>query len=294
MKFLFSLLFIIFSYVNLFSGQTTTLRFLKVFSNGVYSSQARALTPFNETIKFFYNPAYNIDDRLITISYNNYNQDLKASFIGYSFNYKEKINYGIGFLDFDYGRLRQTFIDAIERPYYGNNLDGNAYVFLFNINFINQKIYNFGINAKFVRDKLFVKKAEVFLLDVGADIKLSDNYGLGLSIVNSGSKIKYYISEEAAPTSYLADFYYKKNKVLLNFGIEKYSRISELEKKISIEYELIKEIKIRCGYNSASDVINNNLSYGFSFSYKNLVLDFSYSNYSAVGEENIITLNYRF
>lgn len=145
---------------------------------------------------------------------------------------------------------------------------------------------SYGVSLKFVRSQYGDYATESVAGDFGVVYKLKsiekipflNNFSMGLSYRNFGSKMKYAVTENFLPESLCLGLCYNDIDRIIVVGDVNFSLRLPVVYSLGISFIPIKPLGICFGYRYSEDAVNNGLRVGFNIAvYDNLLFEYSYS-----------------
>ncbi|OIP40864.1 hypothetical protein AUJ95_04075 [Candidatus Desantisbacteria bacterium CG2_30_40_21] len=242
----------------------------------------------------YWNPASiaGIDKRELAFMHNQWLNDIKYEFIGYSLPLEDRTAYlGISTAYLHMDKIPGRYITRLPM------VDYSAYDLISTIVYTRvYQYFGYGATVKLISSKIENETAKGMGLDVGAIYNLDNELGLGISMNNIGLKRSKFIDhKDSLPLSLRIGGYYKNRHRLLTC----LELIKELDRNVNlgcgVEYEVLKNnqnknLYLRMGYNTNK---NEKITAGIGITHSSLKLDYCYEPYNTyLGDTHRILLNY--
>ncbi|MFC1564149.1 PorV/PorQ family protein [candidate division KSB1 bacterium] len=251
----------------------------------------------------FYNPAglIGVQNNTVGFTYVNDLLDLNAGNFVYSGSYDVTTKYAVGMHYINYG-------DFSKRDEFGNDLGS------FTVNDVvltagaarefSTNIY-WGASAKYLYSRIDEYSSSVFLGDAGIIYTIpSENLNIGLSLSNFGFVVSPYIdTKEDLPTSVKAGVSKKLAHAPVLISAEYRSFFTGEDQILGGgEFYFSDKFTGRIGYNSYGkdqNVGDDNgflagVSFGFGFKYKKYLIDYAFSSFGTLGNQNRLGIIWTF
>ncbi|HAM37985.1 MAG TPA: hypothetical protein DCP53_01090 [Elusimicrobia bacterium] len=273
---------------------TTGCSFLKIDTVARPVGMGGAFSGISDDVNAIrYNPAglSQINKAEVTLTHNEWIQDIKNEFVGYAQPVGKDWTLG---LTLNY--LYTTGL--IKRDINGNTLDGTfgANDGMSTLSFskrFNDNIH-LGTNMKIVREVIEERNDIAYAVDFGLLYKISD-LNIGVVAQNIGSKIELYQESFSLPLSLRIGLgiKYIKNAII---GIDAAKSIdNQNDFRIGGEYLLFDILALRAGYKFNQDEnTGKGIHGGAGVKYKNYQADFAFVPYGDLGNTYRISLTFRF
>jgi hypothetical protein len=289
------------------SAGTTSFEFLR----SQYSPRGAAMGGNLMAIKndiqaIFYNPASlsGHPDRTWTINYVNHLIDFQAGNIAYAQPVKKLGNLSAGLLYFNYGDFNET--DEFGEPT-GRTFGASEFSFILGLSNPLGSGFDYGIDLKYIYSSLDNFSASAIALDAGIiyTVPSIDDFTLGVSLLNLGTTLDNYTDHQEKLPLILHLGFAKKLEhlpLLLTAGFQDLtaseSEFTDRFKRFALggEFDVSEIIKFRLGYqneiNQAVKPLGRTILSGFSLGlgiyWRNFRIDYAYSNYGDLGNQNRI------
>lgn len=139
------------------------------------------------------------------------------------------------------------------------------------------------------------ENADAFAIDAGIKYTLFEIWDMGIAINNLGSRLKYMSESDNLPLCVRIGNSVRllDNALSLSMDLIKY-RYTDFEISLGIEYDLLKMVGFRLGYNSRNSDVDEGLTAGLGFHIKGFSLDYGYVPYGELGNSHRVSIGYRF
>lgn len=142
-----------------------------------------------------------------------------------------------------------------------------------------------GANLKFVKSQLAEYSAETVAIDLGLLYKLRhiekypflNNFSLGLSYKNLGSKMKFVTVENYLPESISFGISYNDLDRIIFVADVSIPYVTSVVYSCGVSFVPIKPIICSLGYRHSDKVVHNGLRFGFSVSIFDTIFEYSYT-----------------
>jgi hypothetical protein len=284
---------------------TSAFEFLRTDFNPRTSAMSNSfLSPTNDVSTMFVNPAglSYLEQDQYAINYTNHILDINGGMAVYARKFPKYGVLSVGVLYMDYGDFEATDENA---KLLGKQFGANDFALGIGIANPLDDQFSYGINLKYAFSKLESYNASAIAFDFGLHwaVPYTDNLSFAVTLMNIGRQFVYYKdTKETLPV----DFRIGVSKKLAHLPLEIAASLNELNvetdksldliKRFSIggEFTLSKKLRVRLGYNndlhnnfeSTDDYRFGGVSAGFGFYFKKYRIDYSYSNYGALGGIN--------
>lgn len=241
----------------------------------------------------YWNPASiaGIDKQELAFMHNQWLNDIKYEFIGYSLPLEDKTAYlGISTAYLHMDKIQGRSINRLP-------VDYSAYDLINTIVYTRvYQYFGYGATLKLISSRIENETAKSVGLDLGAIYNLDNELGLGISMNNIGLKrSKFMDNSDSLPLSLRIGGYYKnRHRILTCLEL-----IKELDRNVhlgcGVEYEVLKNsqdknLYLRLGYNTNKE---EKISAGIGITYSSLKLDYCYEPYNTyLGNTHRILLSY--
>ncbi|MFH1353047.1 MAG: tetratricopeptide repeat protein [bacterium] len=149
-----------------------------------------------------------------------------------------------------------------------------------------------GLNLKMLNSTLageFTASARAF--DIGGVYHvIEDSLFFGLSAQNIGGKLTYDAETEPLPTIIRSGISHNSEYSLISFDIVKPGD-GGMEKCLGVEYSLMENLALRCGYRDMGDT--NEISAGFGVTLSDMKIDYAWSPDADLGDCHRFSLSTR-
>lgn len=276
----------------------SVFNFLKISVSPKSSAMAEASTAsFNDVFNLFYNPASiaYIDFNQIAISHLEYIENIRYENLAANFKIKEFYKVGIA--------LGYLYTSDIPKTIRAENIEGTETIGYFGVYNILIAICNslkisekssFGINLKYVSEKIDEYKSSTIAYDTGFSYRVSKNIYSGISILNMAPYIKFIEKKENLPLNFKFGIMVNIWNFNFNFDINKF-----IDNKIEIhsgtELKLFKRFFARAGYKYNFGKRNtDNFSAGCGIKFNKFNFDYAFVPYNFLGATHRIGISYDF
>jgi long-subunit fatty acid transport protein len=287
---------------SLFGGITNGFDFMKVdFGPRSAAMSGSFLTLRSDVSSIFINPAglAYAETRQFTFNYTNYLLDINGGLAAYSQEFPRigRVNFGISYID--YGNFLETDRNANQT---GNSFGANDIVLGVGIsNHLNDQ-YSYGINLKYAYSSIQNYNASALAFDFGLiyEAPFEENLYFAVTLLNLGTNFEYYGQQkETLPLSLNIGATKKLEHLPLELALsfrnltDEAAQFSDYLKRVSLggEFALSDAIRFRLGYDfrlneslkSTTDQKFGGLAFGAGIIWKVFRFDYSYSNFSSLG-----------
>ncbi|MDH4222330.1 MAG: PorV/PorQ family protein [candidate division Zixibacteria bacterium] len=301
-SFVFILLFLIFpvqsSWGILSVGErgTTGANFLKIGVGARASGMGGAFVGVaDDATSIYWNTAglSQLERQEIVFVHNQWYQDVKYEYFGYSLPVKAKSTLGFSITYLNLGDF-QGYDDS-------DNLTSgfSAYGAVLGLAYAHKvsSSVSFGLGLKWIQEKLEEEKAASLALDFGFIYK-PGRFSLGMTYTNLGSSMKFIREKEPLPSELTIGIGYKlfQDRVSLAWDLN-FPRDDKMVLKQGLEYGYEESIFLRMGYEyktSAQNLSGTGFSLGGGFRFSDWEVDYTYSPNQNLGDSHRISLSYRF
>jgi hypothetical protein len=250
----------------------------------------------NDVSSLFYNPARLVNESSteIILMHNEWIQDVRTEILGIRFSFFG-LPIGIG--------VNSTSISDIPvrmRP--GEPVSNfNAQYFYSSIStgIIITDELSVGFTGKYIYEDIYVDDSQGWGLDLGAEYKLAEDFGLSLAIRNIGKMNKLRNESSKLPTELRVgpayQFRIDDYKLDLIFGLEFQKYFTNDDFHINSACEILYDnlIAFRIGYQTLYEV--KGFTSGLGINWNNLRLDYAITPFSLqLGSGHSISLSYKF
>jgi hypothetical protein len=297
------------SVVIIYSSQSSLL-FLSMPVGAPASALGGAYTARAEGVYgMYWNPASlnnSEKDNEVIFFHNNYIEDLKHTYIGYTRNVPELYGtFGISINMFDHGSFNRTTFHQNHIPgdydSSGGTFGSNDYAIGLSYNPETKHPVKFGVSMNILKSKIDNADATGFALDLGwlYDNKILDvPYRVGITVKNIGGKIKYDLQKEELPLTFKTGFaldYDINEQFILSplFDIIRDQQMKETYLMLGTELVYDKMFAFRLGYDGMKDA-GNNLTFGCGVEYMDFSFNYAWKDYGDLSSTHIFELLYKF
>ncbi|MBN4076228.1 PorV/PorQ family protein [Gemmatimonas aurantiaca] len=133
-----------------------------------------------------------------------------------------------------------------------------------------------GLALGWVMERISFYQSSTMMFDIGAVYKQNDKLTLGFSVLNIGSALSFDSADVSLPTAVRGGASYVLNDVLL--AADGVFIDEEFHLHFGAEYQGIKALALRAGYQSGYD--SKSVTFGVGFSKNNLRFDYTFIPYS--------------
>lgn len=295
-------LFILFQVVIAGDRLTTGFEFLRTDFNPRTAAMAGSfLTMTGDVNGVFINPAGTADlqQQNYSFNYTGYLLDINGGTAAYNrvFPKLGVLTAGVAYMDF--GAFDATDNDAVST---GSTFSANSFAFITGWSGHLDEHFSYGINAKYIFSKIERYSASALALDFGMLYKapFEQNLVFAVTLSNVGTNITYFKNQkEPLPQSLRIGV----SKKLAHLPLEITLSLNDLNrsgesvadyfKRFSVggEFRASEMLRLRAGYDySLYDGLNSTenekfggISAGVGILWKTFRLDYSYSNFSVLG-----------
>ncbi len=300
-KFLTILITLIFFSINnnLFvKADTSGADFLKFPPSAKSISLGESYSTYKNDIDIiYYNVAgiTSLKEKQILFTYFVLGDEMNLEYLGFGFPHSNNF-FGIGLIFFhlpftqfgDAGeKIEDTNIyDLCLTMSYGRNILG----------------IETGINLKYIHRNLVGNKANAFALDFGIIKRFEflsflnkeshDNFSLGISIRNLGTKVKFQNIGDKLPLPFNIGCWYEvlKNLIFL-FDLDKYYKEESFIFKFGTEYSIFNILFLRIGDRIENGENSFSLGGGIEYKIKNFIISANYGFCFQIDYNNIYVLS---
>jgi hypothetical protein len=275
---------------------TTGANFLKIGVGARASGMGGAFVGIaDDATSIYWNTAglSQLEQQEIVFVHNEWYQDVKYEYFGYSLPVKSRSTLGFSITYLDLGSFQGY--DALDNP----TSDFSAYgaVFCAAYAYKISPSISLGIGLKGIQEKLEEEKASSLALDFGF-IYRPGRLSLGIAYTNLGSSMKFIQEKEPLPSKLTLGIGYKlfQDRVSLGWDLELPGDDKPVFKQ-GLEYGYEESLFLRLGYEyktSARNLEGTGVSLGGGFKYSNWEIDYTYSPNQELGDSHRISLAYRF
>ncbi len=302
-------LFLLFFFVaQFFVGQTswgflddgikgsTGANFLKIGAGARASGMGGAFVGIaDDATSIYWNTAglSQLDRQEIIFVHNEWYQDVKYEYLGYSLPIKSKNTLGFSLTYLNLGNFEGY--DALDNP--TSEFSAYGVVLSFAYAYKVSPSISLGVGLKGIQEKLENEKASSMALDFGFIYK-PGKFSFGMAYTNLGSSMKFIQEKEPLPSKLTLGFGYKifEDRVSLAWDLDLPKDDKPILKQ-GIEFGYQESIYLRLGYEyktSAQKLEGTGLSLGGGFKFSNWEIDYNYSPNQSLGDSHRISLAYRF
>lgn len=305
MKFYYAIVLLIILSVSISFAQdnlTSAFEFLRTDFNPRTAAMSNAfISPTDDVSAMFVNPAgmSYIEQDQYAINYTNHILDINGGMAVFAREFPKYGVLSVGLIYMDYGDFEETDENAQSL---GRQFGANDFALGIGIaNHLDDQ-FSYGINMKYAFSKLQSYNASAIAFDFGLywAVPYTTNLSFAVTLMNIGRQFVYFQdTKENLPVNFRVGGSKKLDHLPLEIAVSlnqlnvETDKTSDLIKRFSIggEFTLSKKLRVRLGYNN--DLHNNfealddyrfgGISAGFGFYFKKYRIDYSYSNYGALG-----------
>jgi len=159
--------------------------------------------------------------------------------------------------------------------------------------------YRLGLNVKYVESAIAGDKARAGAVDIGFNRSLNNiPAGIGMSVQNLGTKMKYISQEDPLPLTVAAGLMFSVIPgVNLALDVKRLVYDKQTGVSFGTEYALLSGVALRAGYlagDRAVNINNTGFSAGAGLNFWGTQLDYAVNPYGALGNTQKITLKKKF
>lgn len=156
-----------------------------------------------------------------------------------------------------------------------------------------------GLNVKYIESSIAGTKARAGAVDIGFNRALNSlPVGIGLSVQNLGTKMKYVSQEDPLPLTLTAGLMFSVIPgVNLALDVKRLVYDKQTGVSFGTEYALLSGVALRAGYltnNHVANISNTGFSAGAGINFWNTQLDYAVTPYGELGNSQKITLKKKF
>jgi len=275
---------------------TTGANFLKIGVGARASGMGGAFVGIaDDATSIYWNTAglSQLNQQEIVFVHNEWYQDIKYEYLGYSLPIKSKSTVGFSLTYLNLGEFQGY--DGLDNP----TSDFSAYgaVFCLAYAYRVSNSVSLGMGLKGIQEKLENEKASSLALDFGF-IYRSGKFSLGMAYTNLGNSMKFIQEKEPLPSKFTFGVGYKifQDRVRLAWDLD-FPKDDKPILKQGVEYGYQESIFLRSGYEyktSTQNLEGTGLSLGGGFKFSDWEVDYTYSPNQKLGGSHRISLAYRF
>ncbi|MBI4801834.1 MAG: PorV/PorQ family protein [Elusimicrobia bacterium] len=273
-------------------------QFLKIDTDARAVSMGAAYTALSSGVdSLAYNPAglSTVKGVELGFSHTNWLMDSMHDFIGVALSVKGKpLAIGLGLTRLSNGSMDARNADRSAGGSF-NSYDQAVTVGLADII---GKI-RLGLNVKYIESAIAGTKARAGAVDIGFNRTMNNlPVGIGLSVQNLGTKMKYISQKDPLPLTVAAGLMFSVIPGV-NLALDVKRQVYDKQTGVSFgtEYALLSGVALRAGYltsNRAASMNNTGFSAGAGLNFWNTQLDYAVTPYGDLGNTQKITLKKKF
>ena len=290
------------SFSNAQDNLTSAFEFLRTDFNPRTAAMSDAyLSPTNDVSTMFVNPAgmSYIEQDQYAINYTNHILDINGGMAVFARKFPRYGVLSVGLLYMDYGDFEET--DENAQPL-GRQFGANDFALGIGIaNHLDEQ-FSYGINMKYAFSKLESYNALAIAFDFGLywAVPYTSDLSFAVTLMNIGRQFIYFQdTKENLPVNFRVGISKKLAHLPLEIAVSlnelniETNKSTDLIKCFSLggEFTLSEKLRVRLGYNNnlhnnfeaIDDYRFGGVSAGFGFYFKKYRIDYSYSNYGALG-----------
>jgi len=295
------MIFLILFFVNFIYASTpgeTTFTFLKIPVGAKATSLAEAcLTEINDPFAIYYNPANLAQsfNNQIALSHLEYLESIRYDNLTAIFKIKNfyKIGFSLGLL---YTTDLNKTISSETMEGFESLGDFSFYNFISILanSFKISHNSSFGINLKFINEKIDKYQNSNLAFDFGYFRKIKNNLNWAFSILNIAPSSKFIKEKEISPICFKTGFAIFVWKINLNLDLQKYYD-SPLTISSGLQAKFFDILFIRTGYKFKFEKkFFNNFTAGLGIKINKFNIDYALATYNILGLTHTISLIFNF
>jgi len=251
----------------------------------------------NDASAIYWNPAAvsKLSQKEISLMHNVWLAGINHDFLGYVHPFS-RFNFGIAVILLTMEPIPLTTMETTWLT--TENFTANSNAVLLNFS-RKEKYFLWGLNLKFVQEKIYNYSASAYAVDLGA-LYYWQKFGLdlGLSVRNVGTQMKFIEESDPLPLEVRlgASHYLLKKKLMIGFDISQ-----PIDNKtglhLGLQYQLVNFLLLRLGYKykfGGNDIEGTGLSAGIGVNWKMLSFDYAFVPFGTLGDTHRISMSFRF
>lgn len=295
-KSVFTLLLLLLKVPYLYSAAgTSRTEFLLIGVGSRPTGMGEAYTAVADDVNTIsYNPAGlgQIKTTQVILMYNKWIESIGYEYMGLAYH----INENIGTVGLELKYLHMD--DIVGRSLNGKRTeDFTASNLALTVSYGKKVLDNLmlGLNFKILKENIEDEESNGFAIDIGGLYK-KDKFGIGVSIQNFGTDMKFIEDSEPLPLNIKVGVSYRfLDERLLMAADYNSPRFGSPGFNIGSEYALIDIINIRAGYKIQADLEKNaRLNLGFGIGHNDYGFDYTYTPFGDIGNSHRFSLSLKF